>query len=428
MAGKKKGKKAKGAKKAEKVVDEFQLRRDLREQTRMTDTTKAAQDEILVTAPGEPKSAEDIKIGGIEGGGTHSTLIILDGKGTRLTEVKGPNTNHWVLGIDETAARLSAMIEKGKEQLDIPKSVPLDCVGLCLSGCEEEITNRQLVQTLLESYPHSARDYIVDSDTLGSLRTGLESGGIVLIAGTGSNALLINPDKKTYGCGGWGHMMGDEGGAYWIAHRTCKYVFDDIDDFIKAPKPISYVWPAMRNYFEVTDRNGILAYLYAKFDKSIIANFTKEVAVGCEKEDPLCLLIFEEAGKLLAKHIIAVSKKAHNDLKLAPGGLKVICVGSVWKSWKFMQKGFIDEIHDTHLIDELSLLHLTTTSALGACYLAAEKINCPFMKPYDENVEIFFHYKREQQPETHTTEPDVAELGNNAVICNTVVHENGQNT
>lgn len=53
---------------------------------------------------------------------------------------------------------------------------------------------------------------MIDSDTLGSLRTGFESGGVVLIAGTGSNALLMNPDGKTYGCGGWGYILGDEGG------------------------------------------------------------------------------------------------------------------------------------------------------------------------------------------------------------------------
>lgn len=100
--------------------------------------------------------------------------------------------------------------------------------------------------------------------------------------------------------------------AYWIAHRACKYVFDDIDDLVAAPEPISYVWPAMQNYFNVTDRNSILPYLYAKFDKSTIANFTKEVAVGCEKDDPLCLRVFEDAGNVLAKHVIAVSKKAHN--------------------------------------------------------------------------------------------------------------------
>ncbi|XP_014610703.1 PREDICTED: N-acetyl-D-glucosamine kinase [Polistes canadensis] len=404
MAGKKKSGRGgrKGRKQESKLIDEYQLRRDLRAGTEETEDSFDMEDKTLIEEKLSEKEAElineissEIRIGGIEGGGTHSTLIIINQKGEKLIEVKGPDTNHWILGMKETAARINSMIERGKELLNIPKTVPLDCVGLSLSGCEEETTNRLLTNILLEEYPDAAKDYCVSSDTLGSLRTGLEVGGVVLIAGTGSNALLINPDGKTHGCGGWGYMIGDEGSAYWIAYRACKYVFDDMDDLVKSPYPISYVWPAMRDFFKLTDRTSMLPHLYSNFDKSKFAMFAKEIANGCDREDSLCLSIFKETGRLLARHVVALSKKAHNDLKLSDGGLKVICVGSVWKSWKFMKEGFIDEIHSGLIIDELSLLNLTATSALGSSYLAAEQMNCPFVKPYNENVQVFFHYKRD---------------------------------
>lgn len=100
--------------------------------------------------------------------------------------------------------------------------------------------------------------------------------------------------------------------AYYIAHRACKYVFDDIDGRIPAPHPISYVWPAMRNYFKANDRTDMLPHMYANFDKSKIALFTKELVVGCAKGDLLCRLLFEDNGKCLAQCVNALARKAHN--------------------------------------------------------------------------------------------------------------------
>ncbi|XP_001606449.1 N-acetyl-D-glucosamine kinase isoform X1 [Nasonia vitripennis] len=350
------------------------------------------------------KDPEHIRIGGLEGGGTHSTLYVVDGRGKKLTEVRGPHTNHWVLGLEDTVARINDMIVRSKLELGIPDTVPYDIVGLNLSGCEEEKSNRLLAETLHRLYPTASRDYTVGSDTIGSVRTGVSNGGIVLISGTGSNALLINPDGKTYGCGGWGHMMGDEGSAYWLAHRACKYVFDDLDGLSRSPQPISYVWPAMKQYFDITDQQSLLPHIYANFNKCKFAMFTKELALGCERGDPLCLELFREAGVTLAKHIDAVYNKAHNDLKLEKGGVKVICVGSVWKSWEFLKSGFIDEIHRSGVVDELTLLRLTTSAALGACYIAADKLNCKSMnKTFQTNTEKFYHYKRDNLPPATST-------------------------
>ncbi|XP_066586746.1 N-acetyl-D-glucosamine kinase isoform X2 [Prorops nasuta] len=318
----------------------------------------------------------------------------MDGLGNILKTIKGPGTNHWSIGLPETAARINAMIERGKEQLRIPQQVRLDYVGLLLSGCEEEKTNQELSDILMREYPYASKGYFVDSDILGSIRTALVAGGISLIAGTGSNSVLINPDGSKHTCGGWGYMMGDEGGGWWIARLAIKTVFDDIDGLVRAPYPVTYVWPAMRSYFGVQDLRGMLPYLYTNFDKSHVAAFTKEIVAGCEKRDPLCLHIFGEAGKTLAKHVLALSKKADSELREQSGGLRVICVGSIFQSWTFLKKGFTEEIHKNGFLAYLTLMKLSKPAAVGGCYIAAEKSDISFVKPYKDNAETFYQYNK----------------------------------
>lgn len=66
-------------------------------------------------------------------------------------------------------------------------------------------------QELLTIHPNVSEDYVVCSDTVGSISTASPLGGMVLISGTGSNAFLKNPNGATRNCGGWGHVLGDEG-------------------------------------------------------------------------------------------------------------------------------------------------------------------------------------------------------------------------
>ena len=62
--------------------------------------------------------------------------------------------------------------------------------------------------------------------------------------------------------------------------------------------------------------------------------------------DALCVWLFHQAGLQLGKHIFALASKVDNQLKEAKGGLNIVCVGSVWKSWEILKDGFLEGIKD----------------------------------------------------------------------------------
>ena len=160
-------------------------------------------------------------IGGIEGGGTRANVSIInvDNSEVLATVHKEGSTNLYHVGMDESCHRLHLLVKDALNKAGLDESITLEALGLSLSGCEVKETIEELKKRIQELYPNLSKKYVVESDTVGTLATASDS-GMVLIAGTGSNALLNNPDGTTGRCGGWGHMLGDEGAAYYVAMRA----------------------------------------------------------------------------------------------------------------------------------------------------------------------------------------------------------------
>ncbi|CAH2059715.1 unnamed protein product, partial [Iphiclides podalirius] len=339
--------------------------------------------------------SDTMYFGGVEGGATHSNLVICDHTGKVCGQAKGPGTNHWALGIETCALRIIAMLREAKKDAGIPFDVPLDSLGLTLSGCEQDSSNAELASRVLERDGSSARAVYVASDTAGSLFTGAPEGGMVLIAGTGSNALLRTADGKQYGCGGWGYLLGDEGGAYWIAHKAVKTVFDDVDGLRPSPHPTDRVWEVIKEHFGAETRADLLPHAYKHFDKSHFAGLTARLSRLAAAGDELSAHLFACAGAALGAHVAALCARARSPR------VRVVCVGSVWHSWAALRPGMLGQLRHRQVSTELELVRLRVSSALGAAGLAARHVHRHLPRDDRAFCDVFYTYQPTATDDDH---------------------------
>ena len=145
------------------------------------------------------------------------------------------------------------------------------------------------------------------------------------------------------------------------------------------------------NYFNVQDRFGLLTFCYDKFTKPHFAGLCKDLAQLALQGDKLAAWVFEQAGKGLAQHIVALSPNYSQEILNQPGGLPVVCIGSVWKSWELLKPGFLKELSENAKnIQEISLVQLKVPMATGACYLGADAASGKMRKNYSDNTTTFY--------------------------------------
>jgi len=158
----------------------------------------------------------------------------------------------------------------------------------------------------------------------------------------------------------------------------------------------------------------MLGHAYMHFDKSHFAAFTLRVARGADNGDAFSRALMFETGCQMARHIRAVLPSVSPQLLQKPGGLPIICVGSVFLSFKQLQEGFLSIVYGLFFLinyftiqvyrfvkirktmplpNGIRLMRLTKPAALGAAALAAK--NClgeEIALDYGQNADEFFHF------------------------------------
>ncbi|WP_176222283.1 N-acetylglucosamine kinase [Tuberibacillus sp. Marseille-P3662] len=168
---------------------------------------------------------------GIDGGGTKTTALFSWcesdlGYQSLNQRVVGEAINPQLIGFAEMKGRLKRLIQKGMDTFSIP---PEQVIGMSvgLAGVRHEEDHQKVQEKL--------RDIVLElklseniifssfSDVYVALRGSLkpnDEAGILVISGTGSNAIGLTNNGEIYRSGGWGHILGDEGSGYQIGLRA----------------------------------------------------------------------------------------------------------------------------------------------------------------------------------------------------------------
>uniref|UniRef100_A0A0N5ANW1 N-acetyl-D-glucosamine kinase n=1 Tax=Syphacia muris TaxID=451379 RepID=A0A0N5ANW1_9BILA len=310
---------------------------------------------------------------GIEGGGTRSTLIIVDNSGKVVAEAATSGLNYHLLGIQKTVDAVAAVIHDCWPK-EYPRK-PLKALGLGLSGAKDGSTqNSQFVEQLMIKHPEVAEKVYIVSDTFHTFFYVIVFGGAVIISGTGSSCFLKIGDFECR-CGGNGYLIGDKGSGIWIALRAIQYIMNENSGWETPPYNSLTLRSLMHSYFGIKDDNEILHYLHVSFSKPKIAGFCSELAKK----------IFSEAGVLLGHHLNTVMRNAEEHGKKTDC-LQVIATGSVFNSWQLLKEGFVRGTKGASKsvnTKRIEIYSVNGTIAKGLAYMAAKNAKYNFFYDFD---------------------------------------------
>ncbi|CAF0759289.1 unnamed protein product [Brachionus calyciflorus] len=341
---------------------------------------------------------------GIEGGGTKTSLSIIDEYGNLLAELKGGPSNPWLFhgedGFKIVAKNLSEMIQEGLHHVTCRSLLgegiyKLESVTCCLSGTGTKLARERLLSEF--NNIHVNYKVFITNDSLSTIFTAFENGGIVLISGTGSNCVLVNPlnnnihsidDIETQCSGGWGNLLGDEGSAFWISTQLIKNIIKQNDNFLKVydQEEFNQFKEIILEHFEIKSLREILPIFYEHRRIDKIASLTEKLAQVAQSSlntKKALLDLFDQAGYELAKHVVSLQPKIEQSLYDA-NGLSIVCTGSVFKSWNLLKSGFIRGLQTQNEIRKFHLVKIQdNNSSIGACILSAKL--CSFQIDFDLN-------------------------------------------
>ena len=293
------------------------------------------------------------KILGVEGGGTKTSWVLTE-RGENdlriLDQGKLPPANFRLAKPDE----LRAMFR------ELPKEIAR--AGIFLAGCGTEGDRQLLTRLCAEVWPNAK--IVVGSDRDSGLAAALGNGdGIVVNAGSGSS-VTGRRDKKIENAGGWGHILGDAGGGYFLSIQALRLILREYD---LNRGEVQFTTKVLRA-LALNNLDELVRWAQTA-DKMEVAMLTPVVFEAAASGDSRVMEIIEEGARVLCEYTEAVATRLH---VLAP---KVVLLGGLFQRDSIYNHAFRRRLKKT--LPDARVSNSERAPEFGAAWLTAEMQSWP---------------------------------------------------
>ena len=288
------------------------------------------------------------KILGVEGGGTKTAWALVERDGDELrilNQGKLPPSN----------LRLTAPERLRTIFAELPKQI--DRAGVFLAGCGTDEDRQSLTRICLEIWPDAK--IVTGSDRESGFSAALEHGdGIVVSAGSGSS-VTGRRGERIENAGGWGHILGDAGGGYFLVIQALRLILREYDLHRTEMQFTARILHAV----SLNNLDELVRWAQTA-DKMEIAMLAPVVFEAAASGDARVIEIIESGARVLSEYTEAVAARLH---LLAP---KVMLIGGLFHRDSIYTHAFRRRLKKN--LPDARVATAERAPELGAAWLAAE--------------------------------------------------------
>lgn len=305
----------------------------------------------------------DVRVLGVDGGGSQTTAVVVDAKGRILGTGRASGSNHQLIGMAKAAQNLYEAIEQATSRASLGLS-SLAFVYYALAGADRP-RDYAILRPGLASLPY--RPCEVTGDAWAGLRAGTQDYvGVSLVCGSGSNAVGRDAAGKMVQVGGFGYPFGDGAGGSHLAQEAFRAA-------IRAWQgrgQETALGAAIAAHLGLGD----IAQVYDDFldhDREIPLSLAKVVHEVAHQGDPVAQKLLRDMGEELGVTALAVLRSL-NFSKNDP--IPVVLVGSIVQKGQspYLLEPLGAVIHQAYPYARLN--PLTMPPVFGAVLLAFDAI------------------------------------------------------